>query len=78
MLYYSISFHNFDTYNCQPREDVYLPDILNNLPSDYWLLCVDDLPNEIEDIRGKIQNEPESIYAYRDYNGCITYFGIDE
>ena len=41
-------------------------------------LGVDDLPEEIEDIRGKVHNEPEYIYGYLDEQGITQYFGIRE
>lgn len=38
----------------------------------------DDLPKEIEDIRGRIHNEPEYIYGYINEQGYAEYFGIRE
>lgn len=35
-----------------------------------------DLPDGIEDIRGRIHNEPKAIYAYIDAEGDANYFGI--
>jgi hypothetical protein len=36
----------------------------------------DDLPTDIEDIRGKINNEPQKIFA-QVLDGELSYFGIN-
>jgi hypothetical protein len=51
-----------------------LAEIAGNV-GDVFSLGVDALPPGIEDIRGRIENEPESIHAYFE-NGGPVYFGI--
>jgi len=54
-------------------------DILNGTAAN-WLvyeLGEEDLPAGVEDIRGKIQNEPSRVFAYV-ANDIVIYFGLDE
>lgn len=54
-------------------------DILNGMEVN-WLvyeLGKEDLPEGVEDIRGKIQNEPERTFVYI-ANDTVIYFGLDE
>jgi hypothetical protein len=41
-----------------------------------WLLGTDTLPDEIEDIRGAIHDQPDRVYALRSEYG-VGYFGAN-
>ncbi len=45
---------------------------------DYWILGEDDLPEDIEDIRGKVEDEPDIIFAVKEEDESINYFGMVE
>ena len=51
-------------------------DILNGVEWFTYELGKEDLPEGVEDIRGKIQNEPERVFAYI-VNDTTIYFGLD-
>ena len=42
-------------------------------PADLYELGVDELPEGIEDIRGRIQNEPERVFGWLDEQGGVQY-----
>ena len=46
--------------------------------AEWWTLGVDALPPDVPDIRGRIHDEPRAVYAYRQDDGSIAYFGIEE
>jgi hypothetical protein len=45
-------------------------------PADLYELGVDELPDDIEDIRGRIQGEPARVFAWLDEEGGAHYTGI--
>jgi hypothetical protein len=51
-------------------------DILNGVEWLTYELGKEDLPESVEDIRGKIQNEPERVFVYV-ANDAAIYFGLD-
>jgi len=57
-------------------------DILNmakeNIDREIYQLGEADVPKEIDDIRGKIHNEPTFVFGYLDENNEPKYFGVDE
>jgi hypothetical protein len=42
-------------------------------PADLYELGVDELPEGIEDIRGRIQNEPARVFGWLDEEGDAQY-----
>lgn len=52
-----------------------LGEIGNNV-DEYWVLGEDELPEGVEDIRGKIYNEPDIVIAVKDKWGNISYSGV--
>lgn len=52
-------------------------DILNGVEWLTYELGKENLPEGVEDIRGKIQNEPERVFVYI-ANDTVIYFGLDE
>jgi hypothetical protein len=42
-------------------------------PADLYELGVDELPDGIEDIRGRIQNEPARVFGWLDEQGIAQY-----
>jgi hypothetical protein len=50
-------------------------DILNSVDGDLYRLGVDDLPDNVEDITGKIHDEPDQVYAVVSEHG-VSYFGL--
>ena len=70
-------------------EEDLLSEISRNLGVEIYPLDEpEQLPTDIEDIRGNIYNEPDRVFAYRDSQGfydengnateSINYFGISE
>jgi len=57
--------------------DVLTGDIYQNIGFPVLELGVDDLPDGLEDIRGRVHNQPARIFGYLDENGCPHYCGID-
>ncbi len=45
---------------------------------DYWILGEEELPEDIEDIRGKIKDGPDTIFAVKEEDGITNYFGLVE
>ena len=46
--------------------------------AEWYELGVDELPPEIDDIRGQIYNEPDRVFAMFDDEDQPVYVGIDE
>jgi hypothetical protein len=44
--------------------------------ADLYELGVDELPDDIEDIRGRIQGAPARVFAWLDEQGDAHYAGI--
>jgi hypothetical protein len=42
-------------------------------PADLYELGVDELPEGIEDIRGRIQNEAARVFGWLDERGAVQY-----
>ena len=42
-------------------------------PADLYELGVDELPDGLEDIRGRIQNEPARVFGWLDEQGGAQY-----
>lgn len=66
-------------YNGERWEDV--NDLLSEISGngiDWYELGEDELPEGIENIIGKIYNQPNRIFGYLDENGESRYFGISE
>jgi hypothetical protein len=42
-------------------------------PADLYELGVDELPGGVEDIRGRIQNEPARVFGWLDRRGDVQY-----
>jgi hypothetical protein len=66
-------------YNGDQWEDK--DDLLSEIRSnvgEVYILGEDELPKEIEDIRGKIYDEPETVFAFIDQYNSIYYGGIGE
>lgn len=59
-----------------------IKEYLSELPSrsgrQIYVLGEDDLPDEIEDIRGVIYEEPPTVYAYVEKTGKAQYWGLWE
>lgn len=45
----------------------------NVVPADLYELGADELPDGIEDIRGRIQNEPARVFAWFDEQVGVQY-----
>lgn len=58
-------------------KDDLLQEIRNNV-DELYILGEDELPEEIEDIRGKIYGEPEIVYAWINRYNEVYYGGISE
>jgi len=71
---YQIGEYNGDRW--EDKDDL-ISEIRNNV-NELYILGEDELPEEIEDIRGKIYNEPEIVFAYVDKFGDVHYGGIGE
>jgi hypothetical protein len=52
-------------------------DFFNEIDSPFYELGKDDLPAEIEDIRGNIYDEPSRVFAVINPWG-VEYFGVEE
>lgn len=65
------SDYNGDKYN---DADCLLNDIKSAV--DIYILGVNDLLSDIEDIRGNIIDEPDIVFAYYDDNDNVRYGGI--
>ena len=50
--------------------------IFSKIDGDVYELGVDILPQGVEDIRGKIHNKPERVFAVKD-GSEIYYFGLN-
>ena len=50
--------------------------IFSKIDGDVYELGVDILPQGVEDIRGKIHNNPERVFAVKD-GSEIYYFGLN-
>lgn len=44
--------------------------------AELYELGVDDLPDDLEDIRGRIHNEPVRVFGWLDEQGGAQYAGI--
>jgi hypothetical protein len=79
--YYSIKpcASGFGEYDAViDADDIYDDaDILNGCAGEVYELGAEDLPEWVEDIRGKIHNEPEKVFVERS-NDKVTvhYFGM--
>lgn len=60
-----IAFESFDGYM-----------YLNG--KEYWVLGKDDLPEDVENIKGRVLNEMELLVAVREPDGGVSYFGFIE
>ena len=50
--------------------------IFSKIDGDVYELGVDILPKGVEDIRGKIHNKPERVFAVKD-GSEVYYFGLN-
>ena len=72
----------FGEYQCSALGDAYedesdlLTDIMSNNDNVIELTDEADLPEQAEDIRGRIRNEPERVFAIIDDRGDVWYVGI--
>ena len=72
----------FGEYNCVPGDFIWadkydlLAEIASNI-GQVWELGADELPDGLEDIRGRIHHEPQSVYGWLDEAGQAHYLGID-
>ncbi len=75
---------SFEEYQCQPigsegwadRDD--LIDEVRANEHQVFVLGEDEVPSGVEDIRGRIHNEPPCILAVLFQDGSVSYFGIVE
>jgi hypothetical protein len=54
-----------------------IQEIRSNINAEIYELGKDELPPEIEDIRGSVYEEPDRILAYVDEDGHVWYIGVD-
>jgi len=75
----------FGSYQCleyngdqwEDKNDL-LSEIQQNVYDFYELGC-DELPEDVENILGSIENQPDLVYAYRtEKDGCVKFGGIKE
>jgi hypothetical protein len=77
--YYSIKpCAGFGEYDAVIDADIYDDaDILNGCAGEVYELGTEDLPEWVEDIRGKIHNEPEKVFVERSNDeATVHYFGM--
>ncbi len=75
--YFEITPNSTDeTYQSVFIEDVDDGDVLGGCDSHYYEIGEDELPSEIDDIRGLIHNEPPRVFGYVDDQGITRYFGL--
>lgn len=54
-------------------------DLLNGCEGEVYELGSEDLPEGVEDIRGKIHNEPEKVFVERSSDETrVSYFGFSK
>ena len=74
----------FGEYECTPdRGEIWadMDDLLQEARlsmGEIYELGIDSLPEGLEDIRGRIHEEPAKAYGVIDPDGSAHYFGIDE
>ena len=72
-----------DEYQCAPIDGEGWSDAFDLLHEIEGTLCTDvfeligDLPDGLEDIRGRIHDEPAAVYGWLDGSGAPHYFGIE-
>jgi hypothetical protein len=54
-----------------------IQEIRSNISAEVYELGKDELPPEVEDIRGSVYEEPDRILAYVDGDGHVWYVGVD-
>lgn len=51
--------------------------VQDTLRTAVYCLGVDALPEGLEDISGRIRDEPEYVYGWLDEDGLPVYFGVE-
>ncbi len=54
-----------------------LQEIAQNIEGEIYELNFDKLPREVDNISGRIHNEPTRVFAVIEDNGDVRYFGIE-
>lgn len=80
----SPSSTGFPEYQCVVNDESWddKNDLLLEIEADgHSVHCINDVdvePDGVEDIRGRIHSEPDSVYAIYDNDHPVSYFGILE
>jgi hypothetical protein len=72
----------YETFQSEwlPQAPVDLADFLLEFPDGcvVYILGQDKLPDDVDDIRGRVENEPDVIIAVKSFDGDVWYQGLNQ